>query len=372
MSPPRVLWLTKGLGRGGAERLITLLGRQIDRDRFDVEVAYLLPWKDAFVAELEAQGIPTHCLGGGRLGGVAWVPRLRRLARRRGYRLVHTHSPLPAVGARLGLPRSVAFVHTEHNVWDRYRWPTRVVNMVTYQRNAVVLGVSNGVTASIRVPRALPGPPPHVETLYHGIDDDLVRHGPEAAARARRLLGVGPDEPVVGTVANFTPKKDQRTLLRAIELLVADVPDVRVVLIGTGPLEGALKAQAAAAGLGDQVLFTGIRDDVQELLPGFDVFVLSSLHEGLSIALIEALAAGVPCVATRVGGVGEVVQDGVDGLLIPPGDPHVLATALGKVLLDPELRASLGAAGKENARRFTISTAVERIETVYDQLLASP
>ena len=121
--PARVLWLAKGLGRGGAEQLLAGCARHVDRNRFDVEVAYVLPWKDALVPELRAVGIPVFCLNGGRPADPRWALRLRRLAHERGYDLVHTHMPVPAVAARIllggdgvGRPR---LVHTEHNLWHR-------------------------------------------------------------------------------------------------------------------------------------------------------------------------------------------------------------------------------------------------------------
>jgi glycosyltransferase involved in cell wall biosynthesis len=369
VKPVRTLWLTKGLGRGGAERLLSLSVVHIDRDRYDVEVAYTLPWKDAWAEEIRSQGIPVHCLGSPD-PRLAWPARLRLLARRRGYRLVHTHSPVPAVAARLALPRSTALVHTEHNVWGRYRWPTRVANTATFGRNRAVLAVSRGVADSVRRPFWMPARVmPAVEVLYHGIDEQHVCSGPEARAAARRLLGIGGDALVIGSVANFTPKKNQHHLLRAMKLLDAVVPDVKLVLVGTGPLEQSLRHDARQLGIGDRVLFTGSREDVQELLPAFDAFALSSRHEGLSIALLEAMAAGVPCVSTRVGGVPELVCDGQEGLLVAPGDPEALARAIGTLLQDAALRSRMGRAGTETAGRFSIGSAVRRMEEVYETVL---
>jgi glycosyltransferase involved in cell wall biosynthesis len=354
--------LTKGLGRGGTERLLCGTVRLLDRDAYDVEVAYLLPWKDALVGEIESAGVPVHCLDGPRATSVAWIGRLRRLARERDFDVVHTHMPLPAVAARLALARrGPALVHTEHNMWDRYRFPTRWANRVTYGRNAAAVAVSAAVAASVRAPRPVP------EVVLHGLDAPAALADlPTPADReaGRRALGIPPDGPVIGTVGNFTAKKDQTTLVRALAL----VPGARLVLVGTGPREPELRALVAERGLDDRVVFAGSRDDVAALLPAFDVFALSSRFEGLPIALLEAMAAGRACVATAVGGVPEVVTDGVDGVLVPPGDAGAFAATLVALLADPDRRAALGEKAAARSRDFRLEVAVGQLAAIYDRV----
>lgn len=354
--------LTKGLGRGGTERLIVGAARHLDRSQFELDVAYLLPWKDAFVEDVVATGTRVHCLDAPRPTSLAWVGRLRRLVRSRDIDIVHTHMPLPAALARLALPgHRPAFVHTEHNIWSRYRLPTRWANAGTYRRNARAIAVSDGVAASIRA--SVP-----VDVIVHGADPTLTVSGPSARADARTRLGLDPAVPVIGSVGNFTAKKDQVTLLRAVASLPpADGGEAVVVLVGLGPLEGDLRARATELGIADRVLFTGSRDDVHELLPAFDVFALSSRFEGLPIALLEAMATGIVPVVTRVGGIPEVVSDGHDGLLVPPGDPETLSVAITTLLGDDDLRARLGDRARTRARDFDLVHAVRRTEDVYRQ-----
>jgi glycosyltransferase involved in cell wall biosynthesis len=377
----RVLWLAKGLGRGGAEQLLAGCARHVDRERYDVEVAYLLPWKDALVPELRAAGVPVYCLNGGQGGrelDPRWAMRLRRLVRERRYDIVHTHMPAPAVAARVLLawgrnsssgPR---LVHTEHNLWHRYRRATRWANAATYRRNSAVIAVSKAVAQTI-APNRLPGaagPAAPLRLIYHGVDHTALRPRPEARDAARDRLGLPRAARVVASVGNFTPKKDQRTLIEALALLRADHPSTRLVLVGAGPLQDQLSAHAQAAGVADQVVFTGTRSDVPELLPAFDVFALSSRQEGLPVAVMEALACGLPVVATRVGGLPEIVTDGVEGRLVAPADPAGLAAALGEVLGDDRLRARMGAAAAVRSREFDIAAAQRQIEDVYAQVLS--
>ena len=147
-------------------------------------------------------------------------------------------------------------------------------------------------------------------------------------------------------------------------------PRARFFLIGDGPLRGALEGQAAELGIADRVVFAGSRDDVFDLLPALDVFALSSRFEGLPIALLEAMATGIAPVTSSVGGIPEVITDGEDGLLVPPGDPAALASALDKVLNDPALRADLGRRAATRAAAFDLVGAVRRTEDVYRRVLA--
>ena len=366
----RILWLTKGLGLGGAERLLTVMAPKLDPERFELEVAYLLPWKDAFVPTITGAGIAVHCLGASRTVDPSWVWRLRRLLHDGDFDIVHTHAPVPAAAARLLAPRGTRFVHTEHNVWQRYRLPTRLINAWTYGRNTLAFGVSDGVTDSIAPPIWALGRPPTAVTLLHGVDADEVPRGSQARARARELLHLDVEVPVIGTVANLTRKKDQATLLAAIDRLRARVPDVVLCLIGSGPLEEELRSDVQRRGLEEHVRFLGSRDDVPELLPGFEVYTLSSRYEGLPISMLEAMAAEVAVAVTAVGGIPEAITDHLDGVLVPAGDPEALSRAYAEVLGDPGLRGRLAVAGRARvADAFSIDRAVQVTAAAYRDLL---
>lgn len=365
----RVLLLIKGLGRGGAEQLLVSAAHHLDTARYDYRVAYLLPWKSAFVPAMEAAGLPVTCLDGGR--GAAWVPRLRRLVKREDVDLVHVHSPYAAIGARMALPgRTPRLVYTEHNVWERYRRATYWGNALTYPRNDHVFAVSESVRRSIRYPSVLRRlPVPEVETLYHGLDfaAGSVVADPDGI---RRELGIPAEAPLVGCIANFKPHKGHPQLLRAMAEVRRSVPEARLVLAGVGPLEPEARALAGRLGIADAVVFAGFRDDVPRLLASVDAFTLASRYEGLSIALLEAMAAGRAVVVTRAGGLPEIVTDGRDGLLVPTDDVDALAAGLIAVLRDGDLRERLGAAARRRAGEFDIRRAVQRAEQVYEELLS--
>ena len=362
----RILLLIKGLGRGGAEQLVVSAVRHADHSRFQYEVAYLLPEKDAFVGELRGMDTPVTCLG---IRSPRWITRLRTLVRDRDVDLVHIHSPLAASAARMALPSRIPIVYTEHNMWERYHPATRWANLLTYPRNGHVIAVSDHVRSSVRYP---PGMRfrrmPPIETIYHG--PELI----ETAAATmqdgvRAEFGIPDDAPIVGTVANFKGHKGYPHLIAAAMRVRAVVPNVRFMCIGVGPYLEERKADARSLGLRDTVIFTGFREDVHRLVSAFDVFALASLQEGLSIALIEAMTVGKPVVVTNVGGLPEVVTNGAQGFVVPPSDPAALADGIVRILRDPELRATFGSAAAVRGREFDIAAAVRRTEEIYAGLL---
>jgi glycosyltransferase involved in cell wall biosynthesis len=325
-----------------------------------------LPQKDALLPELADLGVPTVCLEGSR--GMGWVGRLRSLVREHRIDVVHAHSPYPAVGARLAARRETRVVYTEHNVWQRYHRATYWANALTYPRNDLVFAVSDEVRRSIRYPRSLSFlrlPP--VETLYHGVEPAILEQA-ERLDGVREEFRIGAGVPLVGTVANLKPHKGLEYLLRAAVDVRKAVPNVHFLVVGQGSALDGLRAMASHLGLDGAVTFTGFREDALRIASAFDLFAMSSLHEGLSIALVEAMALGKPVVVTRVGGLPEVVKDGRDGFLVPPGNPGALATRIIEVLGDPQLRERLGQAARRRAEDFDVRTSVRRSEDAYEEL----
>lgn len=365
----RVLWVIAGLRRGGAERLLCGLAERLD-PRFDVCVAHVHGPDAPLAGRLRAAGARVEDLGGRRTPSPGWAVRLGRLAA--GWRpaVVHTHSPLPAAVTRLVAP-GPAFVHTEHSPWPQHHPLTRMVNAATYVRNRRVLAVSAAVAVGCAQP--VPGLGrwwPRIDVVHHGSDQPAVPADAGTRAVARARLGLDVSAPVVGSVANFETKKDHDTLLRAMADLTASgrYPGLRCVLVGFGPREAELRRRCAALALDGTVLFAGSRDDVPELLPAFDVFAHTPVHEGFGLAPLEAMAAGVPVVATAVDGIGEVLGDDPPGALVPPGDDAAVAKAVAALLDDPGRRAAAGTAGRSRAEAFSLDTAARSIERIYDEV----
>ncbi|MBE7190044.1 glycosyltransferase, partial [Jatrophihabitans endophyticus] len=296
--------------------------------------------------------------------------RTRRWLVQSGFDLVHIHAGIGWEGhglAQLGRGAGVAsIVRTEH-----------LPDLITDpdQRRAFADGLTL-VDRIICVSEAA------AATFRAGLDDSarlvVVRNGhpkPEAVrdrATVRAALGAAADAPVLLTVARFTPQKDHTTLLAALPGVLARHPDAQAWFAGAGPLEGDVQAQADAHGLAGVVHMLGQRDDVADLLAAADLFVLPSRFEGLPLAVLEAMAAGRAVVATAVGGTAEAVLDGVTGLLVPPGDPPALASAI-LAALAPGCAPRFGAAGRARYREsFTAARMADETAAVYQGLPARP
>ncbi len=258
-------------------------------------------------------------------------------------------------------------IHTEHNMWDRYRTPTRLANALTYHRNSAVIAVSKTVAESVRpVPFR---PSPEVSTIHHGTVLSSVRSWSDDERSRRRLdLGLPRSAFLVANVGNFTAKKNHLNLLRAMASNGA-VGTAHLGLIGLGPLEGELRQACRDLGIDNRVTFLGSRDDVFDLLPLFDLFAVSSRFEGFPIALVEALATGLPCVATAVGGIPEIIEDERNGLLVPSDDPDALGRAISRMIDEPELAKRCATEGQESAEGLDLRQAVEAKEALYHRAL---
>jgi glycosyltransferase involved in cell wall biosynthesis len=212
-----------------------------------------------------------------------------------------------------------------------------------------------------------------VEVLVHGIELDRVR----AAAlggreEVRREIGASDRTVVIGTIANYRKTKDYPTLLRAARLVLDGHRDVMFVAVGQGPQEAQVKHLHAELRLGDRFRLLGYRPDATRLLGGFDVFCLSSHMEGYPVAVMEAFAAGLPIVATSVGGITDAIRHGREGLLVPHENPQALASALETLVSQPALRAGCAEAAARRASDFDIRRAVRTTEDTYLRLTHGP
>jgi sugar transferase (PEP-CTERM/EpsH1 system associated) len=215
------------------------------------------------------------------------------------------------------------------------------------------------------------GVPEHKSRLLgNGIDADKF-HPPLAGKQ--QLACFGPGCTVIGTVGRIEHVKDHAGLLEAFILLRARLPEqsahLRLAIIGDGPLLPALRARADAAGIGALVWLPGARSDVADILRGLDIFAMSSLAEGTPGSALEAMASGLPVVGTRVGGIPEVIDDGVTGILVPPSDPAAMADALGRYACSPDMARQHGAAGRERIlRKYNMPAMVAAYKSLYDTL----
>ena len=335
---------------------------------FDYEAAYVSREADTLVPELEATGVPVNCLDAVHELDLSWAVRLRRLLIARQFDILHAHSPYVA-----GLARSVVrslparlrprLVTTEHNVWSDYPLPTRVLNAVTYPLDARHIAVSAAVKNSITAPLRR-----DVEVVIHGVPLRDVRKHLVNRDDARRALGVDDSRVVIGTVANLRPPKGYPDLLRAARRVLQEQLPVMFLAVGQGPEREYLYELHRRLNLGEAFRFLGYRDDATHILAACDVFVLASHYEGVPVAIIEALAMGLPVIATRVGVVPDVITSGIEGVLLPPRKPERLAESIRTLITHAALRESMARAAYRKGDQLDITQTVRRIEAIYREV----
>ena len=320
---------------------------------------------------LRAQGYEVVCLG--REPGIdrALVRKLADLMNEKRINVAHAHSYTPyfyaATAAALGARAKVIF--TEHGRFypDHLSLKRVLYNQFLIRHTAQVTAVAGYIRESLARFELIPRR--RVKVIYNGIDPERFDNGVNVA-EVRRELRLSAKHKVIGTAARFDPIKDHATLLRAFAKVAGQEPDARLLLVGDGPQRPETEALARELGLNGDVIFCGMRDDVPRMLAAMDVFVLSSLSEGASVTLLEAMAARKPCVVTRVGGNPELVESGRTGLLSHRGEADELARKL-LWLLDHSARgAEMGEAGRERVlQHFTLARMFSDFEQLYGEVL---
>lgn len=358
--------------------------RELKRSQYESVVCHLRDQAREWRAPIEALGCPVESLGlRSPYDIVRAVASLCWLVRRRRIDLLHTHLYFPnlygQIAARLtGVPVVSSIHNLEYEpeiLLDNPRLtPIKQRALRLGSRLAVRLGrpvliaVSEAVRASCI--RHLGVHDAAIVTIRNGVDVDDFSIGDHRGTGLRQRLGIGAGEPMVLTVGRLVPLKGHRYLLEALPEIRRAFPAVRLVFVGLGPLADELSRLAAGLGVRQAVHFVGGQADVREYVLACDLVAAPSLSEGFGLVLAEAMAMGRACVASRTGGIPEIVEDGRSGLLVPPGDAGGLATAVIRLLTNPEMRREFGRRGREIVgARFDSRDAARRLERLYDTLL---
>ncbi len=372
----RVLYLIDSLGQGGAEHLLVRYLEALPAAGVDPTVVVIQDRDgNPLAPAVTGLGVALETLHIDRLRRRGALARVGAAIDRHAPDLVHTQlefaNILGTIAARRrGIP-TVATLHTLDlpRPWSRDAVRFRLMARVLASRSRVIaVSESAGAHFSERsgARRGV------VTTLYNGIDlDRFLGPHPAAADNLRLSLGIPAGSRIVVTVAVLRPPKGIGDLIAALPAVALGVPDTHLVIAGDGPARPDLEAAAAAHGVGNRVHFLGHRTDVDEVLAGADLFVLPSHTEALPTVLIEAMASGLPVVATTVGGIPEMVERGSSALLVPPHEPELLAEAITRVLTSPLQAAAMGTAGRRIARhRFDVNRQVGELVAEYRRIVA--
>lgn len=356
----QILHLIPDLETGGAQRLLTYAAGAMDRDRFRIVVAH---WgkASALQAELERLGVSVLRLDG--------APSLLRLARSFGKEVrrlrpdvVHTHlfdadligilvARVLGVRRRCATIHSFSFLATSRHRW-RYRW---LLGPLVGRFLAVSRVLADYLVQRCGLPAS------RVRVVTNGVDTSRF-------ASTERVTSRTAPGSTIGVLTRLDARKGLPYLLQAMAQVRADLPDARLLIGGDGEDRAALETQARALGLAGRAEFLGAVGEPASFYRRLDVFVLPSLDEAFGLALLEAMAAGIPVVGSRVGGIPEILQDGIQGLLVAPADSHALAGAIRALGGDPTRRAQMGDAARRRARDFDISRTAQALQAVYEEL----
>lgn len=368
---PRLLCLTVDLEAGDAAQMILTTAPRLQQEGFEVTAASLGRW-GPLGDELEDRGIRAMALGTKHPWDPRGAGRLLSLLRRERIQILHGHLFSANLVARvLGRIAGVPVIVTTHHDTDLWMGlPHRLVERMTAPLCDAVIASSEAVR---RYALETYGFGPGLVRTFRGaveIPEDATRGLRRDAVR--RELGAGPQDLLVGVVGKLRePKKGLSIFLAAARLLAQDLPRVRFALIGAGPDFARLETRAAEEGVSHRTVFAGLRRDIPDVLAALDLYVHPSVWEGFGLTLLEAMAAGAPVVASRVGGATEAIADGVTGLLVPPGDPRALAAACAILLRDRERARRMGTAGRARAEAlFRVDRLVRDLSAFYRGLLA--
>jgi sugar transferase (PEP-CTERM/EpsH1 system associated) len=352
-------------GVGGMEVGITKLVNSLDRRIVSSSICSCCPG-DSLKERLRPD-IALYEFNRRKGNDIRLVAQLYKLMRRERPDVVHTHRwGTLCEGLLAAKLAGVPFVvHGEHGTLET-RSHNLAVQRWVWNRVDQILSVSSRLAE--RMCDEVGFPLAKVKVIRNGVD--VEKFNPRNRAAGRQALGLAADDLVIGSVGRLVPVKDQASLLRALALLRDQGLTFKAIIAGTGRLREELEALAAQLRL-DSVRFLGNRDDVDVVMGAFDVFVLSSLSEGLSNTILEAMATGLPVVATRVGGADELVQEDRTGILVPAGEPPALADAILRLARDPACRLRMGGAGRMRAETFfSLDGMIRDYENLYVGLAA--
>jgi glycosyltransferase involved in cell wall biosynthesis len=353
-------------GAGGAERFATGLAIALPPDRFEVTVCATRAASGTMPAELSAAGIEWFCLERrARFDPRPWA-RLVRFLRSQRPGVLHAHKFGSNVwGVLIGRLCSVPVVIAHEHSWSYEGQPVRrlldrwLIGRLATRFVAVSELDRRNMVEIERVPERRTA---YVPTAFIPRPADPVHRDPRAE------LGLRADATVVATVAGLRRVKRLDLLIDAFGALSRDFPDARLLLVGDGPARAELEERAEQ--LDGRVVFAGVRTDLEAVMGAVDIAAMTSDFEGMPLFAFEAMAYRTPLVATAVGGIPDVVEDGVTGLLVPRRDPAALEAALRRLLADPALRGAIADAAHERLNEFSMDAVAERFASLYEQLVA--
>jgi glycosyltransferase involved in cell wall biosynthesis len=374
----RLLWLIDSLNVGGAESLIVPFVRRLDRAKCEVSICCLTTiGGNAIEPLLRNEGVAIVNLGARNLRDLGAFRRLLRLVREERIDLIHAHLTYAAIWAAVcsrltGVP-SIASLHVAPpGGKSKEASRDRLMRFVLNRWAASVIAVSDALRDDYLRGGGLM--PEKIVAVQNGIELDRFRKDrDQCRQRITSEFGIPADAPLAVTVSVLRPGKGVEVLLDAVKPVLQRVPNAYFLIIGDGSMRAEWAQLAERNGVSHRIRWAGYRKDVESLLAGCDLLVHPSLADAFPTVLLEAMAAGLPIVATNVGGIPEIVEPGVTGRLVPAGDAEALATEVANLLQDSGMRRAMSEKAREVAMdRFSTEAWIRRLETVYQRAVQTP
>lgn len=371
-----VMHMIGSLRIGGAEKVVLTLLKSMDRDKFNVAVCCFTK-ANGLTAEFENLGIPIAIVKPRKLLDPFCVLRLARLMRKEKIDVLHTHLPDADIMGRIAakIARVPVVISTLHTVYTekrnpkiRYRIKTFIDRITGNYFADLMLAVSE-IVKDYHIKWAKMNPE-KIQILPNPVVlDEFQIDGKFDRIKKKKELAIDTTHKVITNVGSLAELKGQTYLIQAMSQIIKATPQATLLLVGDGPLRSDLEGLVKNLGIGGNVYFAGFRKDIPELLAITDVFVLPSVSEGVSVALLEAMAMEKPAIVTRVGANPDIVEDGINGILVPPLNPDALAKAITNLLEDGQKAHKLGIAGRRKAEeRFSSRVVVEKLQSLYREL----
>jgi glycosyltransferase involved in cell wall biosynthesis len=362
----KVAHLTFDMSIGGAEQVIVNLVSHTDQSKYDVSVICLQEPLGPLGRKLQNNGYVITSLERKPGLDLDLIRGLRDYIRRQHIDVLHCHQYTPFVyGVFSSLCTRTRIVFTEHGRFhpDRRKAKRVLVNPILSRLADHVTAISAATRDALITYENMPES--KIRVIYNGLDDSPYL-GTLGDAELKRSLGVGVDARVLGTVARLDPIKNHKMMIKALAKVLKTCPDTFLVIVGDGPERATLESFAIDRQVFSHVVFTGFREDVYRYLKIMDLFLLTSFSEGTAMTLLEAMACGIPCIATKVGGNPEIVADGETGFLIPDDEEQALAERILCLLRSRDLLKQMGAAGRKKfEERFTVQKMVRSYQELY-------
>ncbi len=369
----KILHLTFDMAIAGTEQVIRQLVENTDPNRFDVAICCIDGKVGELGQKLQEKGFVFHVLKRGGGFDRTLIHDLRSLLRKHAFDIVHCHQYTPYVyGLFASMGTSSKVVFTEHGRFypDSYKWKRYLLNpmlsLFTGAITAISAATSEALTRYENFPRR------KIRTLYNGIRENSAAETEQCITEAKRLreeLGLSPDTLVFGTISRLDPIKNQSMMIRAFADTLKRQPKCHLLIVGDGPERQQLEQLTDTLKLRNHLSFTGFKVDPKPWFAVIDVFLLSSLSEGTSMTLLEAMAFAKPAIVTGVGGNPEIVLDQQTGLVTPNEDTAAFSEAMQKLAADPALARRLGEQGRHRfLEKFTVRVMCEQYEAIYQGL----